>query len=222
MDIFGAFFGSFFAYKFAVHREKSRLKKERISHINYLLITFHSYKDELRILCEKIEDKLEAIDHLLKSCTEEHRLPNEINDDLLRTRSNLYYIKPLTINTTNFSFVTNNPDFLISLVEVLRIFEDLSHGLKLTNNLSMSFEEKYKDEEPPLPDFINFLKVAYDNHRLLKRKICESVCSINNCKKNLININKKFLKYKLIDIAFKDDLLNFLDRCQKFVNHCGI
>lgn len=222
MDIFGAFFGSAVAYKFAVHREKSRLKKERISHINYLLITFHSYKDELRILCEKIEDKLEAIDHLLKSCTEEHRLPNEINDDLLRTRSNLYYIKPLTINTTNFSFVTNNPDFLISLVEVLRIFEDLSHGLKLTNNFSMSFEEKYKDEEPTLPDFINFLKVAYDNHRVLKRKICESVCSINNCKKNLIKINKKFLKYKLIDIAFKDDLLNFLDRCQKFVNHCGV
>lgn len=75
MGIFDAFFGSAFSYKFAVYREKSRLKNDRISHINYLLITFHSYQDELRILWEKVEEKLESIKDLEKFCKKENRLP---------------------------------------------------------------------------------------------------------------------------------------------------
>lgn len=216
--ILGPFLGAWFAYKFTMKREKIRLKNEQISYINFLIITFHSYQDELKKLYEKVEEKLESIKHLEKFSKKENRLPNNTNDDYLRTVSKNKYTKPLTINTSNFSFATIDPDFLISLVEVLRNLEDLSFGIDETNKFSESFCEKTKNEEPDLEYFITFLNITYNNHICLKSRICESVCRVSVCEKNLKKFNEEYLKYKLINIPLKDDMQNFLDYCQKFVN----
>lgn len=105
---------------------------------------------------------------------------------------------------------------------MLRSLEDLSHGINQINNLSMSFSEKYKDVLPNLGDFTNFLKMTYQNHYVLRRKICKSVCSISICERNLKKNNKKYLKYKLINLSFTDVLQIFLDNCQKFVNQMNM
>ena len=217
----GPLLGATAAFGFGICINERILKKERNSHINFLLITFHSYKVELKILFEKIEEKLEAVKFLEEFCKRKKILPDNMSEEVLRTRSIDYYTKPLTINTANFAFATNYPDFLISLVKVLSSLEDLTYGLNQTHNSSMLFSEKYKDKEPSLQDFANFLTLTYENHNLLKRKICESVYNIKICKENLKKINENNLKYKLIEIPSIDDLINFVERCQKFVNNNG-
>lgn len=92
LPIMTTFIGAWVAFKFNTYQIIKAQKNEQIANLNYLMVIFYKYLEEMDYFNAVIEKKLLSLSNCYDYCQKRHKLPSNMDENVLNGFAGIFII----------------------------------------------------------------------------------------------------------------------------------
>ena len=220
LPIMTTFIGAWVAFKFNTYQIIKAQKNEQIANLNYLMVIFYKYLEEMDYFNAVIEKKLLSLSNCYDYCQKRHKLPSNMDENVLNGFAGIFYNKPKAdIAIANYTFTDKNINFIISIIRSIQFIEDVYLGLETSNDMFEKFSDAHRGKVPDIKYYGDFIDVQIKNLKIIQEKTYQASYVIIDCIRVMAEYNNKYLKYKIADIKLSENLVQFIEKSRDIVEN---